>query len=204
MIERAAGRAGDAVLAIGFGSIICGLEPFAPRLFRFWRQQFAIREALILGEARRAFADQQRVRGLFHHAARDRNGVHGIFERGDRADPAGIVHDDGVERDVTVAVGIAAIADGMVVRVRFRHHRPGFDRIEQRSAAGQLRIGSVVCGRAKVPGRDNLRGRPGRYVGQGFGGGQCAGGNAHHGEQGSSTGHGHPGSFFMYDHDMDA
>ena len=157
MVQRPARRAGPpraigAGLAIGDGLVVLRLQPVAPRLFRLRGQQVDARESPVAGEARRAFADQEGVGGVLHHRAGDRDGVDRILQRGDRADAACIVHDDRVQRDMSVAIGIAAIADRMVVRIGLRHHHARLDHIDQRSAAASPGEGGVIGGGAEVPG----------------------------------------------------
>jgi hypothetical protein len=61
-----------------------------------------------------------------------------VLECRNRTQVPAVVHDDGIERDVTVAVGISTHADRMVGRVRLRHARTLLHCIEQRAAAREL------------------------------------------------------------------
>ena len=109
MVERAAGRARDAVLAIGFGLVFRGLAASRATPFRTPGVSSDCCGKPWSRANRVAPSPTSKVCGVLSITApRDRDRVHRVLQRGDRADTAGIVHDDRVERDVAVAVGIAA------------------------------------------------------------------------------------------------
>ena len=101
--------------------VVRGLQPFPPGLFRFGRQQLLPLKALLKRELQRAVADQQHVRRLLHHAPRDRDRVRDMLDRGHGAAVAVLIHDAGVERDVTVAIRIAGAADAVIPQIGLRH-----------------------------------------------------------------------------------
>jgi hypothetical protein len=143
--------------------VIGRLQPFAPGLFRFRRQQFFLRKALFQRELQRAVADQQHMRRFLHHAPRNRNRMRDVLDRGDRTAIALLVHDACIKRDVAVAIGIARAADAVIAQIHFRHPRPGLDRVERSAVLDEDFPSGLIRSDAEVPRRDDAGSR-GRWL----------------------------------------
>jgi hypothetical protein len=57
--------------------------------------------------------------------------MHDILQRGDRTDIASVIHDDGIERDVAIAVRIPTQTHGVICWIGFRDARTRFHGIEE-------------------------------------------------------------------------
>src|SRR5215469_2489525 len=106
-------------------------EPLAPRSLRLGGQELLAAEAMLECELSGTITHQKSVGRLFHYLARHGNGMDHILQSCNRAEIPTIVHDDGIQRDMSVAVGISAETDRVIARVCFRYPRTGLNRIEQ-------------------------------------------------------------------------
>ncbi len=161
-------------LAVGHRLVIGGLQPGLPGHAGFRGQKLLARKALLERELQGALADQQHVRRLLHHPAGDRDGVGDVLDGRHRAAVPMLIHDAGVECDVAVAVGIAGLADAMVLQVRLGDPGAGLDRVQGPSALGQHGPGRLVGRNAEIPGRDHA-GTAELQAGSALGGGGAGG-----------------------------
>src|SRR5260221_547102 len=74
-----------------------------------------------LAVAHRLLAHEDDVRRFLHHPPRDGDGMHDVLETHHRAGATGAVHDAGIERQMSVTVGVAPPADACRLRIFFHH-----------------------------------------------------------------------------------
>lgn len=149
--------AGDATpFRVDLRCVLRCLEPFAPGFLGLRRAQAARLEAFGHRELARAIADQQYVRGLLHHPARDRDRMIDVLQRGHRAATAIAAHDAGVQGHEPVPIRIPAAADGGIALPGLAPARTGLHRIQCVAASAQYPPRRRVRGHAEIPGGDDL------------------------------------------------
>ena len=104
-----------------------------------------------------AVAYQHHVRRSLHYQAGYGNGMDYMLQCAYGAAVAMFIHDAGIECNVAVAVGIARVANRVVVGVCFRHFYAGFHSIQCATAFFQDLPGGCIGRTAKVPGRYHNR-----------------------------------------------
>ena len=125
------------------------MRPFS---VRFIGQQGLTLESLRQGELQSAFADKHDVWSFLHHAPRDRDGVLDVLQKCDRTTVAFLIHDAGIERHTTLAIGESAVADAGNMRIGFTDPHACFDRIEGPPTAGKHLPSSPVGRQTVLPG----------------------------------------------------
>src|SRR5690606_10442659 len=148
---------GIVILDIDDRLILCGLEPFLPRLPGRFGQQILLLESVCQCKLERTLAHQHNVRRLFHHHARNGNGVLDVFEESHGSAVTMLIHNAGVEGYVTDTVWKASIAHRLHCRICFCETCAGFHGIQRASAVGKDFPGLTIRIHSEIPGGEDYR-----------------------------------------------
>ncbi len=137
--------------------------PLEPAIARRFGEELLPRESHLQGESQRAFADEKDVVRPLHDHAGDAGGVLDVLETPHGAGAAGEpVHDAGVQLDLALLVGQAAVSDAHVLGILLDDVHAGNDGVERLSALLQDLHGTGAGLGAVGAGNDGGERRSGR------------------------------------------